>query len=437
MLRSSARFLAGLAMATASATLVALPMPVAAQQTASPLTQRADSIVALFGGKADIAETFAPSLLAQLPAEKLVEITQQLKAQLGDPMAIESIAKRGETSATIRIAFTRAVATFDIAIEPGAPHRITSLLFKGSETIGDDMAKVVADLRALPGHASLAVARLDETGPTWLVREHGDRATAIGSTFKLYILAELSRQIAAGTRHWDDVVTLDRRSLPSGMLQNWPEGSPLTLHTLAGLMISISDNTATDTLLATLGRAQVEAMMVAAGNAHAAANRPLLSTYEMFALKGTTDESLAESYIAGDEAARRALLPQIAGVDRATIEAGRFGGNPRWIDSIEWFASPEDLVRVMDWLRRNGDQTTRDILAINDGVADQDAQKFAYVGYKGGSESGVLNTTYLLRDKTGRWYAVSASWNDPAAPLADGKMVLIASRAIRLVAASD
>ncbi len=424
-------------MATGTAALVALPMPVAAQQAASPLAQRADSIVDLFGGRADIAEVFAPSLLAQLPPEKLVEITGQLKAELGDPVGIESIAEQGENSATVRITFTRAVATFDIGIEPNAPHRITTLLFKGSETIDDDMAKVVADLRALPGYASLAVARLDDSGPTWLVRERGDQATAIGSTFKLYILAELSRQIAAGTRHWNDVVTLDRRSLPSGMLQNWPEGSPLTLHTLAGLMISISDNTATDTLLATLGRDKVEAMMVAAGNAHAAANRPMLSTYDMFALKGTSDEGLADAYAAGDEAARRALLPQIARVDRATIEADRFGGNPRWIDSIEWFASPEDLVRVMDWLRRNGDQTTRDILAINDGVADQVAQEFAYVGYKGGSESGVLNTSYLLRDKAGRWYAVSASWNDPAAPLSDGKMFLIASRAIRLVAASD
>ena len=437
MLRLFPHLLASLLLAGCPVLALAIPTPVAAQQADSPLALRAENIVALFRGDVDVAGAFAPPFLTQLPPEKLAAITQQLKAELGDPVRVENIAAHGENSATVRIAFTKAVATFDIAIYPQPPHRITMLLFKGSETIGDDMAKVVADLRALPGHASLAVARLDKTGPTWLVRERGDQASAIGSTFKLYILAELSRQIAAGTRHWDDVVALDRSSLPSGMLQNWPKGSPLTLHTLAGLMISISDNTATDTLLAALGRDKVEAMMVAAGNAHAASNRPMLSTYDMFALKGTTDERLAEAYMAGDEAARRALLPQIARVDRATIEAERFNGNPRWIDSIEWFASPEDLVRVMDWLRRNGDDTTRDLLAINDGVADQDAQKFAYVGYKGGSESGVLNTTYLLRDNPGRWYAVSASWNDPAAPLAEGQLFLIASRVIRLVAASD
>lgn len=437
MLLSSIRLLAGLLLVTAPALILATSPPAAAQDAEDALSLRADSVVALFRGEADISEAFAPSLLAQLPADKLVAITQQLKGELGEPVAIEDISPNNAHGGTIRIGFTKAVATFDIGIEPQAPHRITILLFKGSEAIGDDMAKVVGDLRALPGHASLAVARLDDAGPTWLVRERGDQATAIGSTFKLYILAELVRQISTGDRHWDDVVTLDHRSLPSGMLQDWPRGSPVTLHTLAGLMISISDNSATDTLLATLGRDKVEAMMVAAGNAHAAKNRPMLSTYDMFALKGSADERLAKAYVTGDEPARRALLPQVAAVDRESILPGRFTGNPRWIDNIEWFASPEDLVRVMDWLRRNGDETAREILAINDGVSDSDAAKFAYIGYKGGSEPGVLNTTYLLRDTAGRWYAASASWNDPAAPLADARLLLIASRAIRLVAAKE
>lgn len=446
MLSLSSRLLAGVLLVAAPALLVASPS--AAQETAapqaaatpeeaSPLALRADSVVALFRGEADIAEAFAPSLLAQLPAERLIAITEQLKAELGEPVAIENIAPSSAHAGTIRIAFTNAVATFDIGIEPQAPHRITTLLFKGSETIGDDMAKVVADLRALPGTASLAIARLDDAGPTWLVEERADRPLAIGSSFKLYILAELSRQIAAGERKWDDVVALDRRSLPSGILQGWPQGSPLTLHTLASLMISISDNTATDMLLETLGRDKVETMIATAGNTHAARNRPMLSTYDMFTLKGATDESLATAYVAGDEAARRALLPQVAKVDSETILPGRFTGNPRWIDSIEWFASTADLVRTMDWLRRNGDETTLEILAINGGVGKRDASEFAYVGYKGGSEPGVLNTSYLLRDETGRWYAVSVGWNDAAAPLAEAKLFILASRAIRLVAAVE
>jgi len=431
------RALAGLLIAAGPLTTVAAPPPVLAQQAPGALAMRADGVLALFEGKADIAANFAPTLLAQLSPEKLIEISEQLKAQLGEPVAIEEIVPNGEFSATVRIAFTKAVASFAITIEPQAPHLINGLLFKGSETVGDTPDKILADLRALPGTSGIAVARLDDAGPTWLIEDHGDAPLAIGSTFKLYILAELSRQIAAGERHWDDVVPLDRRSLPSGMLQGWPAGSPLTLHTLAGLMISISDNTATDTLLATLGRDKVEAMMASAGNAHVAANRPFLSTFEMFALKGVADERLATAYAAGDEAARRALLPAIAKVERDAILPERFTGNPHWIDTIEWFASPRDLVGVMDWLRRNGDDTTRDILAISDGVSDDIAAKFAYVGYKGGSEPGVLNTSYLLRDDAGRWYAVSVGWNDPDAALADTKLFMIASRAIGWVAERD
>ncbi|MBA3832373.1 MAG: serine hydrolase [Chthoniobacterales bacterium] len=58
----------------------------------------------------------------------------------------------------------------------------------------------------------------------------------MGSACKLYILGELLRAVKAGERSLSDVVPLEARalSLPSGSLQKWPVGSPLTLHTLAG-----------------------------------------------------------------------------------------------------------------------------------------------------------------------------------------------------------
>ena len=54
-----------------------------------------------------------------------------------------------------------------------------------------------------------------------------------------------------------------------------------------------------------------------------------------------------------------------ADADAAAVDVARFSGNPLAIDSVEWFASAADLVRTMDWLRRNGDETARAILAIN------------------------------------------------------------------------
>ena len=75
---------------------------------------------------------------------------------------------------------------------------------------------VLAELRALPGQTSLAIARLGDGAPALVAGHEPDRPLAIGSTFKLVILAELSRQVRAGERRWSDVVTLDRRSIPGG-----------------------------------------------------------------------------------------------------------------------------------------------------------------------------------------------------------------------------
>ena len=76
-------------------------------------------------------------------------------------------------------------------------------------------------------------------------------ALGIGSAFKLYVLAELVRAVNDGERQWADVVALDSdvMSGPSGVLQGWPTGTPMTLQTLATLMIYISDNTATYNLV--------------------------------------------------------------------------------------------------------------------------------------------------------------------------------------------
>jgi hypothetical protein len=48
-------------------------------------------------------------------------------------------------------------------------------------------------------------------------------------------------EIAAGMLQWEQVINLEAswKSLPSGILQNWPDGSPLTLQTLASLAVSI------------------------------------------------------------------------------------------------------------------------------------------------------------------------------------------------------
>ena len=62
-------------------------------------------------------------------------------------------------------------------------------------------------------------------------------------------------------------------------------GKTFTLREFAEKMISVSDNTATDHLLAFVGRQAVEETVKASGNAAAARNVPFLSTRDVFALK--------------------------------------------------------------------------------------------------------------------------------------------------------
>jgi len=186
-------------------------------------------------------------------------------------------------------------------------------------------------------------------------------------------------------------------------------------------------------LLHLAGRENVERMMTTIGVQAAGRNRPMLSTLELSAIKTAPDAAVA-AWRAADESGRRRLLgSDYASADATRIDVARFTGGPLHIDSVEWFASAADLVRTMDWLRRNSDETVRAILAINPGLASPLTGSFDYVGYKGGSEPGVLNLTWLVRSRAGTWHVVTGSWNNPAAPVQEAQLIGLLTRAIQLV----
>jgi hypothetical protein len=182
-----------------------------------------------------------------------------------------------------------------------------------------------------------------------------------------------------------------------------------------------------------LGRGRVEALLPELGVAEPALDRPFLATREAFALKYGHPALLAR-WRSADEAGRRALLErELAGADSVRLDPARFTGRPTAIADAEWFASPADLVRTLDWLRRSGDPVALDLLAINPGLERSLAGNFAYFGYKGGSEPGVLSMSFLLRNREGRWLAVAAIWNNEAAPLDEAKFVALMSRLVGLM----
>jgi beta-lactamase class A len=403
-----------------------------AQPQQDPLRTRAEALVGLFNGTTEPEALFSAAFLSAVPAAQVKAISAQLRTQLGAAEALNRVEPSGAHAGTVHLDFERGTLQLNLAVEPKPPHLIQGLLVVGSEVKGDSFARLIQELKALPGQVSLAVARLGKGSPELLAAHEGTRPMAVGSAFKLFLLAELDRSIRAGERKWSDAVPLTHRSLPSGFLQDWPAGSPVTLHSLAALMVSQSDNSATDTLLHALGRGKVESILPVVGVKAPGRNRPFLATMEAFVLKGG-DPELARAWVASGEAERRALLGRIGAVPADRVDAARLAAQPNLIDSVEWFVSAEDLVRTMDWLRQNGRKETLDILAINPGLARPAAERFGYVGYKGGSETGVVAMSYLIRTHEGAWYSVAGSWNNPAAKVEEDRFALLLSRAISLL----
>lgn len=413
--------------------LIAAPALAQPQQPSPALRSGAERVVGLLKGEVQPAALFNPAFRAQVPDATLLGVVQQLNTQYGAVRSLEGIEPVSAQAGTIHIRYDRALVHMQLTVEPAPPHLVSGLLLAGADMQGDTMAAVLGELRQLPGQVNFAVARLGEGAPVPVDGIDADRPLATGSTFKLFILGELSRQVQAGQRRWSDVVNIDRSSIGGGTIAGFPRGAPVTLHTLASLMISISDNTATDILLHVVGRENVERTMAAMGVRDPARNRPLLSTLELGLIKTAPATSFA-LWLQADEATRRQILANdYAATDPSRINVALFAGNPVRIDSVEWFASASDFVRVMDWLRLHADPTARAILAISGGLPPQALRSLRYAGFKGGSEPGVANLTYLVQTGSGAWYALSTGWNNPAAPVDAGRLAGLAARAIQLL----
>ena len=252
----------------------------------------------------------------------------------------------------------------------------------------------VDTVRALPGKVSLTVLRQGKL----TAEKDPDARLAVGSAFKLAVLAALNDQIAAGKHSWDEVIRLrdEWKSLPTGVLQNWPTGSRLTIETLATQMISISDNTATDALIDIVGREAIQAYLPG--------NDPLLNTRQLFMLKSPRLAPLLQRWRQADVAGRRALLQEI---DAQPHEWLTGEGYVTTANDVEWFVSTRELCNLISKVAQI------DVFRVNSGGADEG--EWRSVAFKGGSEPGVVNLTYEVTAADGSKSCVSATWNDTSA----------------------
>ena len=276
--------------------------------------------------------------------------------------------------------------------------RFTMLFFHPPELAAVPLNEAVEALGLLHGQTSVLVL----TDGAERAARRADEPMAVGSAFKLAVLAVLRDDIDKKRRAWTDIAALRAadRSVPSGFLQTWPEGSRLTLESLASLMISQSDNTAADTLLHLVGRDRVEAL--------SSRNRPVLSTREISVLKADGNGDWLGRYQAADESARRAILAQIA--TQPVPAKNRARSKPVALD-VEWLFTARELCALMSKVQ------DLPLMSINSGPAR--AADWDHVAYKGGAEPGVINMTTWVR-KGARSHCVSATWNDPASSVDDG-----------------
>ena len=261
-----------------------------------------------------------------------------------------------------------------------------------------------------------------------------DLVLPIGSNFKFWILATLTQQVADGTLTWEQPVELaeEHRSVPGGDLRYALPGTTYTLRYVAERMMQKSDNTATDNLLALAGRENVEAMM-SQFVTNPDPNLPLISTRELAMLKFAYPTDKLDAYYAASVEERRQILTDEINTIPYEALADIDQTAPLEIDRVEWFASRSDLARVVEWIYQASKaeelMPAREVIALETQLTF-DAQIWPYVGFKGGSEMGVLSGTWLMQRHDDRWFIYSIGFMNEAGEI-DMPAAITAMEAIR------
>jgi beta-lactamase class A len=335
--------------------------------------------------RGDDEVVMAPAFLDSVPPETLSQVLDGLKDAIGPVARIDGkgrdyVVQSDTHRMPARIAFD-------------AEGRVSTLWFGAPEPRVTDLASA----EALLGTLGQDVAWLATRDGAVISESRASEPLAVGSAFKIGVLATLVDEIEAGRRDWAEVVRLQERhrSLPSGRMQGYPEGAPVTLHSAALAMIAESDNTATDLLIDLLGHdAVAERLGIAPGD--------LLTTRAFFALKA--DAARRTDW----RAASPADKPGIAASAAETLPAIEAVTGPH-AQGIEWYLPLERLCAL------GAPLATLPLMQVNPGPVVGQPGLWQSVAYKGGSETGVLNFTAWLTDTEGRQHCTALTVNDPGA----------------------
>ncbi len=362
---------------------------------------------------AEISAHFDTAFLAQVGPTDLNSVL----AGLGPPgpMTLLGVSETGSTSLQAVVAIGSARYSVQLSVDPAG--LIGGLLFRSAAQRFTTWSAVDRQLSATVPRVGFLAARVDADGTCTTVNSiSAGTPRPLGSMFKLFILGALANEIRDHRLSWSQKVTVTSaiKTTGSGTLQNVPDGTTLTVEQAAVKMISISDNTAADLLLKLVGRSAVE-HQVQQWSSHASLDIPFLTVSELFALKYDDFPKLADHFLSLSPSGRVAYLTST--IDAVPANAEVAVNLPRDVNTIEWFASPDDLCRTFAGLRslrvERGLSPVGTLLSVNKGGINLNQKLWPTVWFKGGSEPGVLTLGYLARDDKGQTFVVVVMIDSP------------------------
>jgi Beta-lactamase enzyme family/ORF 12 gene product N-terminal len=292
-------------------------------------------------------------------------------------------------------------------------------------------------LVALAPNVSFLAARVSKGTCAPIHQLDSSTPRPLASELKLFVLGALAHRVATGQVGWKQELTVGNQlrssgnPVGSGSLEFSPAGTKVSVQETATKMISISDNTAADMLINLVGRSAVETQ-VRHWSSTPELDVPFLTTREMFLLHYVNYPTLANAYLKRTPSAREAFVD--SSVDPLSLSEVRDSTEPRDIDKIEWFGSPDDICRAFVGLQRLSHQPKlspiASILSVNKGDLGLDPSKWPTVWFKGGSEPGVLTLGYLATNSRGQTFVVSAMLSNATAALAPSATVALLEVAI-------
>jgi hypothetical protein len=415
------------------------------------------TVIGLIGGEEleNPADVFTADFVRQHPRERIDTVLQEMRARFVGGVRLLRV-EPGFTM-TRAVGVVRGVRTgeaWQIHVRADRESgRIASLHFltawedqldaRGWSELDEEMSR-------LPGVAGLAAYEVLPEG-LGLVHTGGqsERALALGPAHALYVLGTLGEQMQRAAGHhggsspWDEKIPVQDRlkSLPPGDLRNLPETTPVTLGDLAWRMTADGDNTACDHLIDYLGRMMIERYLLRVGVTEPERTLPYLSSLEYFKIKLSEDPGMVDRYARADTEARWNMLLEGGEVYAAIPNQGRFlsWDGPIAVDRVGHFASATDVARVLADLARQSDRPGMTPLArAMDGPGlSIDRRPWASVGFKGGSEPGILSLNWILTRADGRRFVLAFLWNDTESRLPEGLGFRIGGAAVRLLAGHE